>query len=135
MKYYIYNKSNKELAVINVDDKGFYDVEFRDKEFESFLNLKIAEGIKVFDEKYEENSFLVVTKTVSKDDKNIGHAILEFLRYNGYVVSKDTKDIKKEIEIILTSFPNNDSKKEMLEMLPNLTYLEATLLVRELQAK
>ena len=133
MKYYVYDKLDKEFAVIEVDDEGFYGAEFKDSAFESFLNSKISEGIKVFDEKHEEDAFIAVTKTVSKDDKNAGYAILEFLRYNGYEVRKDADGLKIEIEAILSGFPEDDSKKDILSTLPDLNYLETTLLLRELK--
>lgn len=135
MKYFIYNKLNKELAVVDIGDEGSYNIEFKDGAFESFLSSKISEGIKVFDEKSEGNVYFAVAKVVSKEDGVSGYAILDFLRYNGYIVSKDTEGIKKEIETILVSFPEDDSKKEILETLPKLNYLEATLLLRELKSK
>lgn len=133
MKYHIYDKSNKELAVVNVDNKGLYDIEFKDSQFESFLNSKISEGIKVFDEKHEEDVFMATKKIVSRKDKNIGYAILEFLRYNEYEVKKDTNDLKEKAGAILSDLPEDDSKREILAMLPSLTYLETALLLRELK--
>jgi len=133
MKYYIYDKLGKELAIIEIDDKGFYKVEFKDSAFESFLNFNISEGIKVFDEKREQDVFLATTRIVSKDDKNNGYAILDFLRYNEYEIRKDTDSLKREIKAILSGFPEDDSKKDILSTLPDLNYLETTFLLRELK--
>lgn len=135
MKYFIYDESDEELAVISVDSGGSYNIEFKDKQFESFLNSKISEGIEVFDEKHEENVHLATTKVISKDDDRGGYAILDFLGYNGYRVSKDAESIKKEIETILAAFPEDDLRKELMETLPSLNYLEATFLLGELKSK
>ncbi len=133
MKYHIYDTQNKELAGMDIDDKGFYGIEFKDNQFKLFLNSKIAEGVKVFDEQHKGDVSAAMTKTVSKDDKNIGYAILEFLRYSGYAVNRDTAELKNEIETILASFPEGDPRKEIQNMLPKLDYLETTLLLRELK--
>lgn len=135
MKFYIQDTNNKELASISVNEGGSYSIDFKDKRFEFFLNSKISEGIKVFDEKHEGDVFVATTKTISEEDKNLGYAILDFLRYNGYIVNTDTENLKKKIETILASFPEDDSRKEILDTLPKLNYLEATFLLGELKNK
>ncbi len=135
MKYFVYDKFDKELATIEVDENGVYDVQFKDDSFESFLNLKISEGIEVFNEKEKNGNFVIEKMKVLGGGKNIGYAILDFLRYNGYVVKIDAQEVKKEAESILLGLPDDEHKKEIFEMLPNLNYLEATLLLKELKNK
>lgn len=93
------------------------------------------EGVPLFQDFYnsESQSFTMGESRVKPDHKLFSLALKRFLMSNRYEVVEEHPDVENRIKAILNSFSdNNKDKKDILARLPDMSYLEQTLLLREL---
>lgn len=135
MKYQIKNNENQLLAEIEVGESVF-NVEYFDGEFKSFLENEIEKGIFATKDVFDKSSkaFVMSKQEVKKEEALFGFAVIELVRVNGFKVGEEEPKINQNVKSVLKEFSDdNEDKKELLNKLPSMTYLEKTLLLRELR--
>lgn len=135
MIYQIKNNQNKLLAEVEAE-KDIFNIKYLDREFEKFLESEIEKGISALQDVYNKDSrvFVMSKQEVKTEDELFGFAVIDFLRMNGFKVGADEPKIDEDVKSILKEFPDdNKDKKELLDKLSRMTYLEKTLLLKELK--
>lgn len=135
MIYQIKNNQNVVRAEIEVG-KGIFSVNYFDEEFRKFLEIELERGVSMIEDVYDKDSktFMMTKQEVGKNDPMLGFAVLDFLRLNGFKISLGGKEIDNNVRSILDEFSDdNEDKKDLLNKFPQMSYLEKSLLLRELK--
>ena len=136
MRIDVKNSTNILLAKIDIAPNGEMSfLDRSDQDFLRFVESALRQGITQKQEIRDRRSrrHYVVTKPISQTDPYFGIAFKEFLEDRGYDVIVKHPEIEKEIAELLTEYPDDDQKADMLTRLKDMSYLEQTAMLEALR--
>ncbi len=125
------------MGIFEVISGGFRFLEGeRDENFEKFIGDCFAKGVPFSKDIYdpEKNTSTIVLDQANSSDPSFPYALKSFLEREGYLVSEMHPEAEDEIKRLLADFPDNDpNKKNILEHLSEMSYLEQTMYLEGLR--
>lgn len=133
----IYDKNKVFLGEIDFKDNNPYFVsEFHDQQLEGLITKSAKEGlgIKIDEFNLENNSSKIMETKIVAGENLFPIALRDFLKNNGYIILERNTDIQEKITSILADFPDDNADKiDILSRLKNMSLLEQTALLSELE--
>ena len=102
--------------------------------FAELLKKILAEGVYGLQDLGRPGQESVIARIpVALSDTAFPLALKQHLMGQGYRVVELHPEVEEKIRKLLQEFPETDDKKEILEQLPNMSYLEQTFTLQQLQ--
>ncbi|MEK9180757.1 MAG: hypothetical protein AAB871_00810 [Patescibacteria group bacterium] len=130
------NSSGKFLGRLEISKSN--RVDFLDKPdgpFQRFVEESLARGIERLVEVpgKEKRSFVTLVTPIFQKDPLFPPAFKEYLGRLGFEVTEEYPEVEEEIRKLLVDFPADSSKTDILNRLPEMSYLEQTFILEELK--
>lgn len=107
------------------------------KDFADFLKKSLEAGITarrdIHDE--ENEAFVTVEGPVTPADPNFALDFRDYLEREGYEARKECPELSEELKLLLSGFPESESRAKLLNAFPDMTYLEQTFVLEALKAE
>ncbi len=127
-------KNKKEVGRIKVQDCKLKLENSASGELAALIQKAETEGITRLRDIHQNNIITTIEENVTPSDPHFYLALLGWLRRNGYEVIPATPDIDKRLIALIKRLPDEVKEKtELLKEVPDLTYLEKTFLLEELE--
>lgn len=138
MVFKVKNQDGRVLGRIGFTDNKpvFLDSDYN-SDFTSFIRESLRQGIRIIEDKYDfsTNSFRMVKgDIVPEGDPLFPLVFRDFLKQSGYEIIEEHPEVEEKIKAFLKDTPDDDpDKTDVLKRLPEMSYLEQTLLLAELE--
>lgn len=126
------------LGILELDQRKLEFVATVDNDFKALTRQAWEQGIMRIRDIYdpEKQTFVMVEERISSSEENFPLAFKEYLERQGYEVIEEHSEIAQKIKELLSQFPDdNPDKIDILNRLPEMSYLEQTAILEGLKGE
>lgn len=129
------SRDDEQLGVVFIDtDNAITYSDLASEIIKDVIALALREGVPSHAAEYKDNSHMIIEKTITPAHPLFPLALVRFLEEKGFHVDRRYPDVEAEITKLLNIFPDLDkNKKEILEKLDTMSYLEQSAILEELK--